>query len=63
MSPVYFGKKLSFSKKYHFFSLLAVFLCPIRENFTYYISETANGLRLYKTLTIIYKTIITKKTK
>lgn len=63
MSPVYFGKKLSFSKKYHFFSLLAVFLCPIRKNFTYYISETANGLRLYKTLTIIYKTKILSQKK
>lgn len=56
MTPVYFGKKLSFSKELPFFCFSAVFLCPICENFVYFISKTANRLRLYKTLTIIHKT-------
>ena len=49
-------KKLTFSKKLPFFCFSAVFLCPKRKNFVYYISETTSALRLYKTLTIIYKT-------
>ena len=53
----YFGKINKFFKKNTVFSLFSsLFFCPIREDFVYFISETANGLRLYKTLTIIYKT-------
>lgn len=50
------AKKTKFFKKNTVFSFQQSFFCPIRENFVYFISETANGLRLYKTLTIIYKT-------
>lgn len=57
ITPVYFGKKLSFSRKITvFFCFSAVFLCPIRENFVYYISEAANRSRLYKLLQLFIKT-------
>lgn len=51
---VYFSKKAKFFKKNYLFSLFSSLF--MSQTLIYYISKTANRLRLYKTFTIIYKT-------
>ena len=53
---VYFGKKLSFSKKITVFLLFSSLFISNTRKFRLLHSRAANGLRLYKTLTIIYNT-------